>query len=412
MITDIMSLIGGKSMKKVLSLDIKYSLTQILYFGSFCALMGYASVFLLDKGFSNSVIGVALASVSAIAVFTQPMIASFADKNQHIELRKIIEIIMIVAIALSVLVYFLKGATMILLCVFVGISTCLTTIQPLLNSLAFLFEKHGIEINYGLARGLGSAAYALVSFALGYIVEDFGASIIPLVYIVLNILLVIVVHVYVLKDHDKDEVVLDNHKEDEQVQLSFIGFCQKYNKFMIFVLGTVVVFFTHTIINNFFIQILRPIQGTESQMGTAVFLAAIVELPAMGLFNVIRQKISCSRLLKISVILFALKHFLTFIAPSVGVIYVAQALQVGAYAIFIPASVYYVNQMIAQKDLVKGQSMVTMAITASGILANITGGILLDAIGVHQVLLIGVVISIIGAIIVMFSVEEKQTIEE
>ena len=60
------------------------------------------------------------------------------------------------------------------------------TIQPLLNSLAFLFEKYGIEVNYGLARGLGSAAYALASAVLGYLVEDFGTSMIPLFYIIGN----------------------------------------------------------------------------------------------------------------------------------------------------------------------------------------------------------------------------------
>ena len=81
---------------------------------------------------------------------------------------------------------------------------------------------------------------------------------------------------------------------------------------MIFVVGVILVFFTHTIINNFFIQVITPIGGTESQMGIAVFIAAIVELPAMAMFNVMRKKIDCSTLLKISVIIFGLKHLLTF----------------------------------------------------------------------------------------------------
>ena len=185
-------------MKKVLSLDIKYALTQILYFGAFCALMGYASVFLLDKGFSNSVIGVALAMVSIMSVFTQPALAAFADKNPQIELRQIVEIIMVVVLALSVLICFLGSASLFLLCVFVSISTCMTTIQPLFNSMAFAFEKYGIEINYGLARGLGSAAYAFVSLILGYLVVAFDTTIIPIIYILFNVLLIVVVHLFVL----------------------------------------------------------------------------------------------------------------------------------------------------------------------------------------------------------------------
>lgn len=397
-------------MRRLLSLDIKYSLTQALYFGSFCALMGYASVFLLGKGFSNSVIGVVLALISMIAVFTQPMVASFADKNQHIELRKIIAFILMIAIVLSVLIYFLKTPTILLLCVFVGISTFMMTIQPLLNSMAFLFEKYGIEVNFGLARGIGSAAYALVSFALGYLVEDFGSSQIPLVYISLNILMLVVVYTYVIPESEKTEIKQDEVKDEEEKQLSFIEFLKKYKKFMAFVGGVVLVFFTHTIINNFFIQVITPIHGTESQMGTAIFLAAILELPAMGLFNVIRSKINCTTLIKISVILFAVKHGLTYLAPNMTMIYIAQALQIGSYAIFIPASVYYVNQVISKSDSIKGQSMVTMAITASGIIANLMGGILLDAIGVQSVLLIGIGVSIVGAVIVIFSVENREMV--
>lgn len=89
-------------------------------------------------------------------------------------------------------------------------------------------------------------------------------------------------------------------------------------------------------------------------------------------------------------------------------IYIAQTLQMLSYAILIPASVYYANQIIEKSDSVKGQSMVTISIAASGIIANLVGGVLLDVISVKQVLLIGVGISIIGALIVITSVENKK----
>lgn len=395
-------------MRRLMSLDVKYSLTQVLYFGSFSALLGYASVFLLDKGFDNSVIGIVLALVSFIAVFTQPAVASFADNHPKVALRKIVVAFMVIGVILSVLINFFKAPTILLLCIFVGISTVMYTIQPLLNSMAFLFEKYGIEVNFGLARGLGSAAYAVVSFILGYVVEDFGSSVIPLFYLVFNVLLTVVVYTYVIPKNERKLVKKNEQQQEETEQLSFMSFCNKYKKFMIFVLGTVVVFYTHTIINNFFIQVINPIGGTESQMGTAVFLAAIVELPAMGLFNKIREKINCSTLLKISAIFFALKHGLTWIAPNMMFIYIAQVLQIGAYAIFIPASVYYVNQIISEKDAIKGQSMVTMGITASGIFASLSGGILIDLINVNNVLLVGTIVSIIGTLIVLFSVEKVE----
>lgn len=397
-------------MNKIKMLDVKYALTQILYFASFSALMGYASVYLLDQNVSNSLIGTTLALVSVIAVFTQPMVASAVDKKV-VKLQTLVNIILIATVILSVCLYLFKLPTMMLLCVFVGIVTFMMTIQPLLNSMAFLFEKYGIQINYGLARGLGSAAYALASAVLGYLVEDFGTGVIPLFYIIGNILLILVVYTYVIP---KNQQLVSQKQEDieeiEQEQLSFFQFCRLYKKFMVFVLGVVLVFFTHTIINNFFIQVITPIGGTESQMGIAVFIAAIVELPAMAMFNMMRRKINCSTLLKISVVMFALKHLLTFLATNVLMIYAAQVLQIGAYAIFIPASVYYVNEVISKQDLVKGQSMVTVGITASGIIANFAGGILLDVVGVYDLLMIGMIVSIVGGLIVFWAIGKKQKV--
>ena len=397
-------------MKKVLSLDIKYSGIQILYFGSFAALMGFASVYLLSKGFSNSMIGIALASVSAIAVFTQPTVAAFADKNQHIELRKIVAALLVVISLLSASVLILGKGSIILLCAFVGIATLLTTLTPLLNSMAFVFEKYGIEINFGLGRGLGSAAYALISFLLGYLVEDFGVNILPMVYLTMNILMIFIVYTFVVPKTEQKEMD-EEVKEEVKEQLSFIGFCKKYKKFMIFVLGLVFVYFIHTIINNFLIQIVTNVGGSESDMGTAVFIAAILELPAMLFFNTLREKVKCATLIRFAVIMFLVKHVLTYLAGNVFMLYVAQACQMAGFAILTPAGVYYVNETIHRNDAVKGQSMVTMAYTASGIIANLVGGILLDAIGVHQVLFCGIITSIIGAVIVFIGVDNKKVTE-
>ena len=71
-------------------------------------------------------------------------------------------------------------------------------------------------------------------------------------------------------------------------------------------------------------------------------------------------------------------------------IYLAQVCQMFAYALFVPASVYYVNEKIAVADRVKGQSLVTTSMTLSGVFANFAGGIMLDALGVGHVLLAGV----------------------
>lgn len=390
------------------SLNIKYMASQIFYFGAFAAMMGYASVYLLYKGFSNSTIGIILSLCSILAVFMQPALASFADNHKNIEIRKIINTIVAIAIILSVALLVIPANQTLIFILIVAIFSLETTIMPLINTLAFIFEKYGIQINFGIARGLGSVAYALTSMALGYIVEWFSPDLLPICYVVFNALLFIVVHLFVLP---KNAQIVDADEESEteaevQENVSLLKFAGKYKKFIVFLLGFVLVYFAHTIINNFFIQIVTNVGGNSSDMGNAVFLAAMLELPTMAYFTKLSQKVNCGTLIKASIVLFLAKHAITYLATNMVMIYIAQVLQMGAYALFIPASVYYVNCKVDNKDIVKGQSFVTTSMTMSGVFANIIGGILLDAVGVSEVLLIGVILSLIGAVIVLFTVEK------
>lgn len=393
-------------MKRIRSLDLKYAGSQIFYFAAFCSMMGYASVFLLDKGCTNSEIGIALSISNIIAVFTQPAIASFVDNHKNIEMRNIISLIALIVIALSAVLYLIPGSTIFVLFLIVSIFAIMSTIMPLMNSLAFIFEKYGIEINYGLARGLGSVAYAFTSMILGYAVESFSPGILPIFYIVFTALLFVVVRLFVLPKTGHYDVIEENKEKEETSQLPFGKFCMKYKKFIVFLLGFVLVYFAHTIINNFFIQVITNIGGTSSDMGNAVFVAAMLELPTMALFSKLSEKINCGTLIKFSIIMFVAKHTLTYFATNMIMIYMAQVLQMFAYALFIPASVYYVNQKVAVADRVKGQSLVTMSMTLSGVFASFCGGILLDAIGVHQVLLFSAILSIVGAVIVCLTTEK------
>jgi len=392
-------------MKKILALDIKFSAMQFFFFASFGALMGYASVYLLSRGISTSVIGVALASTSAIAFVCQPMMASFADKNKQIELRYIICAALLVAVGLAVTLILAPDASMFLVCTFVAIGTMLSTIMPLVTTLAFQFEKYGISINFGVARGVGSAAYAIIAYLVGQLVSMFDAGIVPIVFIIFNLVLIILVYSFVLPKGVQAEVVDSKQqiteKEESTEDLSFFQFAVRYKKLTAFVLGTVLVFFAHTIINNYMILIVEPIGGTEASMGTAVSLAAFVELPAMFMFDKLREKISIKNLIKISVIMFVVKHTLTAIAPSMFVIYIAQLCQMAAFAIITPTSVYLVNEMVESKDLTKGQSMVTMGTSLSGIIANLIGGVLIDSLGVRPVLLMGAAVTALGAFVII-----------
>ncbi len=79
-------------------------------------------------------------------------------------------------------------------------------------------------------------------------------------------------------------------------------------------------------------------------MGNAVFVAAMLEPSNNGILSKMSEKINCGTLIKFSILMFCVKHALTYFATNMIMIYLAQVCQKFAYALFIPASVYYVNE--------------------------------------------------------------------
>ncbi|WP_295254398.1 MFS transporter [uncultured Catenibacterium sp.] len=387
-------------MEQSKSINIKYSMLQGIYFVGFCTVMGYAAVYLGSIGMSSSLIGIVLAIANILTSIAQPVLGGFVDKS-NVSMKKVLMIMFGMCSILSVLLMLASKVTFLAAALFIAVSTILYTTMPLVNSLAFAFQKQGIDVKFGVARGIGSVAYALASLVLGNIVKAVSPTLMPLAYIVIFLGILPLIRSFKMPEAEIDEVIEEKVVEKENTG----AFIKKHLKFMIFLAGFVLVYFDHTIINNFFISVIENVGGNTGDMGNAVFLAAMLELPTMALFEKYKNKINIKNTIVISAVFFTIKHTLTYFATSMFMIYLAQATQMLAYALFIPASVYYVDKLFDAKDAVKGQALVTTSMTVSGVLASFLGGILLDNMGVYETLFLGLVLSVIGTIVMIVTVE-------
>lgn len=107
--------------------------------------------------------------------------------------------------------------------------------------------------------------------------------------------------------------------------------------------------------------------------------------------------------------MFFIKHLITFLASTISMIYLGQCFQIVAYALFIPASVYYVRENISKQDQLKGQALVTMSMTLAGIFSDLCGGFLIDLMSIKKVLLLATFISFMGLLISFYSFHIKRT---
>lgn len=390
-----------------------YTGSMITYFAMFSAMFSFVSVYLLHKGIDNTTIGTVLAMTGILSIIIQTAAANFLDKHPHIRLQNTVTLYTLIIIPLAFLLY-LSPANLFMLALIVLIFAVAQANETLLNTLAFAFERFNIHMEYGFARGMGSLSFALSTLLIGNITEVSTPNLIPLFYILFSAGLLLSIRAY---KHPKEEEFYgvidpnDPNETEEEARLaadtSLIGFLKRNKRLVILMIGLSGFLFTHAVINNFFIQILTPIGGNNATMGTAIFLGAMVELPAMFNYEAIERKIPVHQLLKITGIFYLVKHILTYLAPNMTVIYIAQLFQIGAFALMYPAIVSYIRSAVSERDLTKGQSLFTTAMAVGSVTGSFLGGRLLDEAGVRFTLFIGIIATIIGVAIVFIATEKQ-----
>jgi len=189
---------------------------------------------------------------------------------------------------------------------------------------------------------------------------------------------------------------------------SFFKFVKKYPMFMLFMLGVACVFFSHNMLNDYLIQIIRNLGGGETELGYASFLQAILELPVMALIVFVLRKINAKAVLIFSMFAFLLKVVIMYFATGLPGMYLSQSIQLFAYAVFIPTAAYYADKIMKGGDKVKGQAYINCAITLGGVFSNIVCGPVLDKHGVSAMLMVGIAVCLAGVIIATVSMTGKE----
>ena len=395
---------------------LRYTLINMTYFAAFCTLHAYAAVYLLANGFSNTEVGILLAVANITSAICQPLVAGIIDKPGVLTNRRFILIAVTVIMLGSVMLFFSGGNKPLVFVIYALIYMMQFTYQPVMTALCFEYMKAGCNIYYGLARGLGSASFAVTSAFIGGLVEKKGVSILLLINVITMLLSVIIVFTFKKPEGAVESTDDENAKSPETsaktAHNNFIDFTRTYPAFMLFLVGTICFYFAHNMINDFMIQIIRHLGGGEKQLGYSNFLQAILELPVMAVIGVVLKKISSNKLLAISGVAFFVKILILVFATNMIHMYISQSFQLFAYAIFIPAAAYYVSENMEELDQVKGQAFVTSAITIGGVFSNLVSGVILDNSGIRTMLITGTAVCLVGVVIGIISMASKNKVSK
>lgn len=392
-------------MKKIVP-TLRYCANQGSFWMSYSAVFAFASVFLLARGFSNHEIGLVIASGSALSAILQPCFGAYADSRRSCALHRLIIIVSLTMIVLAGLLLAVSRNFWIIALLYGLLVAFLQVNTPLIYSLGMFFINKGVPVNFGIARGFGSLSYAVLSTILGKLVERYSTDVIMYAVIFVYVLLIIATATFHFKGVDELNPQADESMGASKSGKMRSGLLKKHPRFAIVLLGSVCLFVSHNIISNYIYQIVGYHGYSSAEMGMAISIAAVLEIPMLSSFNLINRRFTSGTLLKVCGIFFALRSLILLLAGNLATIYLAQLAQPFGYGLYVGASVYYVNHTIEEEHRVEGQSYMTLTCAVGAVLGSLVGGWLLDLVSVPGMLIFGTGVAAMGTIIIMLAGEK------
>ena len=380
------------------NLTLRYSATQFTFWAAYTGGSSFATAYLLQKGIPSGSVGALQAAAGLLSCMTQPILANIADKSKIFLLIKMMLILSgLCAACFAVQLHPRLPLTAAGICYMVGLWSS-DAMVPLQNALNVACNQAGYPVNYGAARGIGSAASAASSLILGNIIARFGTGRMLLFVFSLRLLCMVI-----LAGYPKIPKIVTARNTEKSCSIPH--FFVHYRWYCISLLGILFLGMYHAMTENYLIAIMGSLGGNSSHVGTALFISAIAAAPIIFCFRTIRRFFRDTTLLKIAAVSFLIKAILFYFARSVTDIYLFQLLQITSYAFLEPAQVFYANAKVRSCDMVKGQAFVTSAYALGCSMGNFTGGQLLG-LGVGAILIAGIMMTLVGCTILFLTVNK------
>jgi PPP family 3-phenylpropionic acid transporter len=369
----------------------------------FCVTISFAAVYLQGLGYSNASLGMILAAGNLLGALLGPEVSARIDRSERLSAWGFVwpwllieTAILVVLIAVPV-----RGAvTSAAFALYVAFSVSLNSI----NLKLFVDCVHGGQgVDYGVARGMGSAAFVLASVVLGVLVKRLGVHVLPWAGLVM-VALQALAHVLLRRGYAPAAVRGGQTGHRGRTMLAFLG---ENRRFTVLLLGAALIFFGHNTATNFLINVTRYAGGDESTLGALNGFMAAVEIPVMFFFGRIRGGRKSVSLLRVSLLFFALKAALLPLASSVAGIFGVFLLQAPSFALYTAVIVDYVAETVPFEDSAKAQSLAYSMTTVGAVLASLIAGRLYDLLTVPQTLTVAAAVTALGVLLALLGTRER-----
>lgn len=353
------------------------SLMGLYWFGN-AFILTYASIFLLDKGLSNTQIGLVLSVGGVLSILFQGIPSALADRFRSVSLKLVMSLFLLVELVLCAGIQAYSGNKLLLMAEYALLEGADCAFLAFINASSMEYENYGYAVNFSVVRSFGSVLYGISTLMLGLLSSRLGLFF--LIPCLILVRVVTLLNVLLMKNTRKAGTA-------GKQPSGYLAFFRENPKLPFLLFGFFCLWMSGTSTNNYLIHIIRKVGGSNAVMGFISSTSAWMEVPFMLLCGFLLTKYSCASLLRISSFFYILKPSILLLASSIPMVALGQYMQGPSYAIFTIASVYYMNHMVDIKDNAKAQALLGICTKGlSGIVANLVSGIMLDRFGINGML--------------------------
>lgn len=383
-------------------INLHYTTIQGSFGIGFGALMSFGAVLMLSRGLSNSALGVVTCIAQLLPMVLQPAVTSFAAARRGMTTRKMLMLLTLPILVMAVVMLLAPQSLGVIIAGYMLIFLMVNLITPYHNVLMVDFLTRGVEVNYGLGRGVGSGTFALATLVLGFVLE--GRDSVLIVPVIGGAMLLQLLCVAAFRyPLPAVETV-----EEQREAVSRMAILRSRRDFVLLLGAVALLLGVHNVTNVYMVHVIDRVGGAESLMGSILGVSAVTELISMPLFPKLQRKFGITALLRFAAAFFVVRLVLLLLAPSGEFLYLAAVAQFASSGILLPAIVYYVAQTLTPEQQTNGQGMIHLAGYCLGpALITLGVGAVVDGSGIQAALGVMIALAAVGTVLMAAATRKK-----
>lgn len=358
----------------------------------------YSEIFLRNKGYSFSLIGLILALGQIVSIIVPIFVAAKADKRGKSKGMILICSLGSVLFAIPVL---LSGSVALTIICFILLSAFFYCQNPLTDGLLNRYNS-GHPGRYSYMRAMGTLGYVvfLVLFAILKFPNPEDNRSILLTMAVSSIPFWLFVAILPEKKYPKAENELKNEPKEKFFDIKWFS-----KPVYIFTFIVALTRISETVVDKLFPSYMTEVLNLGSNFTLVYAISGFSEFLMMifGGRLLEKRRITPLGLLTVSCVALAIRLLIYYLFPSVTVVFFAQILHAFSFGgIHIAAAAYY-NQHVDKKHSALAMSMYwTLANYFPQMIGSLAGGVVIDKFGYPILFLSYSVFSIIAFVLCLF----------